>query len=145
MKKKCNARVKHTCGSTTYATCVNYEGTVNENSELADASCLDIEETTQDIYSQLEQLNLSDLGKECLEYEKDDKNKIKLISVLLTYEKEICKLKEELETAKNTAFCELLIKDCGLDLKCLELPCEQEIATVRDLFQALIDKQCDYV
>lgn len=140
--KKCNAKVKHTCGSTNYATCINYEGTVNSQSELIDYSCLDLEETTQDIYNQLEQLDLSELGNECLEYVKED-NKIKLISALLVYEKEICELKDKIENLETKSLCEMSISECGLDLKCLQLPCDTQINTVKDLFQALIDKSCE--
>ena len=138
--KNCN-KIKKTCGTTMFATCVSYEGTVNSISEYTDNDCLSIEETTQDIYNQLEQLNLSELGNACLEYVEED-GKLLVKNVLKKYEDEICTLKEELETVKNTQFCNMKVTECGLDFSCLELPCEQEILTVKDLFQALINKVC---
>ena len=52
MGRRCNNKIKHTCFEPTKAECVDYEGTVNSQSELVDNSCLSIEETTQDIYNQ---------------------------------------------------------------------------------------------
>lgn len=43
----CNNKIKHTCSSTNYSTCIHYEGSVNENSPLIGETCLDLEQTTQ--------------------------------------------------------------------------------------------------
>lgn len=53
----CNDKISNLCGNKTYAACVDYEGTVNSQSELINDECLSIEETTQDIYNQLEDLS----------------------------------------------------------------------------------------
>lgn len=141
MKNNCN-KVEQTCGTTNYAACIEYEGTTNDNSILKNDCKLSVEESTQDIYNQLEQINLSELGERCLEYVLED-NKIVVKNVLLKYEEEICDLKEKVEILETTAFCDINIENCGLDLNCLELPCENNIITVKDLFQALINKSCE--
>jgi len=90
--KKCNSKIRHTCGSTTYAVCANYEGIVNSQSELSEESCLNLEETTSDIYNQLETIldnsDLSALGEQCLTYVEVE-GKIFVKNALLKMEEEI--------------------------------------------------------
>ena len=138
--KNCN-KVVNTCGGILPLMCTEYESNVNADSSLVDADCKNGEKVIQDIYNQLENLDLSELGNACLEYVEED-GKLLVKNVLKKYEDEICTLKEELETVKNTQFCNMKVTECGLDFSCLELPCEQEILTVKDLFQALINKVC---
>lgn len=141
----CNNKVKHTCGTQNFATCVNYEGTTNSQSELAEESCLDLEITTQDTYEQLEEIkteiDLSELGEQCLDYVEVE-GKIIVKNVLLKYETEICELKEKVEALENRQVCDMLITDC-VDLKCLTDACSNEITTYGQLFQALIDNACE--
>ena len=137
----CHNKIKHTCSSTNYSTCIHYEGSVNTNSELVNETCLDIEQTTQDIYNQLENLDLSALGELCLSYvQENNKNIVK--NVLLKFEEEICNLKEELETVKNRPLCEMPLGDC-VDTKCLVDACSENISTVGQLLQALVDINCE--
>jgi hypothetical protein len=139
--KKCNQKIKATCGVTNFATCIYYESTINTDSELDDNTCLTIEETTQDIYNQLENLDLSALGDLCLSYTTvGGKNIVK--NVLLKFEEEICNLKEELEIVKNRPLCEMPLGDC-VDTKCLVDACNENISTVGQLLQALIDLNCE--
>lgn len=135
----CNNKTKQRCKKQ-YASCVSFEGTTNANSTLMD-ECLSIEETTQDTYDQLEQINLSQLGDKCLEYVTVD-GKIFVKNVLLKFEQEICDLKEQVQTLQNTAFCDLTIADCGINTLCLQGVCENEILTVKDLFQSIINRLC---
>ena len=136
----CHNKIKHTCSTTNYSTCVHYEGSVNTDSELVNETCLDLEQTTQDIYNQLENLDLSALGELCLSYvQEDNKNIVK--NVLLKFEEEICNLKEELETVKNRPLCEMPLGDC-VDTKCLVDACNENISTVGQLLQALVDLNC---
>lgn len=127
----------------TYADCTVYEQTVNEYSSLDDTTCLSVEETIQDIYNQLDtQLNLTELGNECLTYTRIG-GKLYTKEVLLTMEAEICALKEEVENLKTITFCDTPINQCGLDFKCLEETCGGEIVTFKDLMQSLINKSCE--
>ena len=136
----CHNKIKHTCSTTNYSTCVHYEGSVNTDSELVNETCLDLEQTTQDIYNQLENLDLSALGELCLSYvQENNKNIVK--NVLLKFEEEICNLKEELETVKNRPLCEMPLGDC-VDTKCLVDACNENISTVGQLLQALVDLNC---
>ena len=137
----CHNKIKHTCSTTNYSTCVHYEGSVNTDSQYDENDCLSIEETTQDIYNQLENLDLSALGELCLSYvQEDNKNIVK--NVLLKFEEEICNLKEELETVKNRPLCEMPLGDC-VDTKCLVDACSENISTVGQLLQALVDINCE--
>ena len=145
--KQCN-KIKNSCtGSKTYAACAQFEGEVNEDSALVDETCLSLEETTQDLYDQIGEIknnqDLSDLGNACLEYVEDEDGKIIVKNVLIKLEEEICALKEETETLKNTAFCDLKITDCGLDLECLTGACDNDIITVKDLLNSIITKICE--
>ena len=138
----CHNKIKHTCSTTNYSTCVHYEGSVNTDSELVNETCLDLEQTTQDIYNQLENLDLSALGDLCLSYTTvGGKNIVK--NVLLKFEEEICNLKEELEIVKNRQICDFSITAClpnGFD--CLALPCDTSITNLGQLLDAMITKIC---
>ena len=139
--KNCNQKIKHTCGSIVFADCTSYEGTVNADSEFNENNCLSIEQTTQDIYNQLDNLDLLELGELCLNYvQENNKNIVK--NVLLKFEEEICNLKEEVETVKNRPLCEMPLGDC-VDTKCLVDACNENISTVGQLLQALVDINCE--
>ena len=139
--KNCN-KVKHTCGIKTYSICTAWEGDVNSQSELLDEDCLDQEVVDQDQYNQLEKIwedtDLTLLGNNCLEYT-DKKAK----TVILELESQICDLKERVTELENRQLCDIPISACGIDLNCLSIPCEQEILTMADLFNAIILRLCD--
>jgi len=140
---KCTPKIKNTCGSTTYSTCVVFQGNPNETSPLADESCLDQEIVTQDIYDQLgeiiEDISTEGLGDKCLTYPEDPN----VNQVLIVFEEEICDLKEEIEALKNTDLCNKSIVGCDLDLACLVESCDCEINTFGELQQAIINKVCE--
>lgn len=140
--KNCN-RISHTCGERTYLICSEYEGSVNSDSSLIEESCLNGQEVVQDIYNQLENLDLSALGELCLTYvQEDNKNIVK--NVLLKFEEEICNLKEELETVKNRQICDIPITEClpnGFD--CLIGDCDNSIVTLKDWMLAMQTKICE--
>lgn len=142
--RHCNS-VRHTCGSTMKAACVDYETELPEFSGISD--CADIEQTTTELYELVgdirEQIDLSELGEQCLDYVLDEDDKIVVKNVLLAYETEICALKERVETLENTAFCDMSLEACGLDFECLTDACSGEITTVKELLQALITKSCE--
>jgi hypothetical protein len=143
----CGNKTKNTCGEKNYATCIYYEKEVPTFSELTD--CITLEETTGETYNLIkdlrEQIDLSALGERCLEYILDENDKIIVKNVLLKYEEEICALKAKVEELEEKNISEMLIADWGLTFPedCLELPCDNSILTVKDLFQALIDKACN--
>ena len=138
----CHNKIKHTCSSTNYATCIHYESSVNTDSQYDENDCLSIEETTQDIYNQLENLDLSALGELCLEYtQASGKNIVK--NVLLKFEEEICNLKEELELVKNRQICDIPITECLPNLDCLTDACDNNITTLGEWMLAVQTKICE--
>ena len=88
--KNCN-KVVNTCGGMSPLVCTEYESNVNVDSALININCKNGDEVIQDIYNQLENLNLSSLGQKCLTYVKaGGKNIVK--NVLLEQERKICEL-----------------------------------------------------
>lgn len=139
-----DCKIKATCtGTKTWAVCTQYESNVNSESSLDDSTCLNLEETTQDIYNQLDGINdLSELGEECLTYVLEE-GKLLVKNVLLKHEQEICTLKTQIATLQTTNLCNTDITGCGLDLSCLVDACGNPINTFSQLVQAMIDKICE--
>lgn len=138
MKNRCN-KIKQTCGSTLVAQCISYEGETNENSPLKDDCALSMEEVTQDVYNQLEQINLSELGEKCLTYVLDDDDKIIVKNVLFKYEEEICTLKQKVEDLESVAICETNIESCNLQWGSLTDSCGQQPTTLAESLQLIIN------
>jgi len=150
-------KVKDTCGTKSYATCVFYEGVVSENSSLAEESCIVVEEALEDIYGLIGDINTgtdtADFGKDgCIEYEASG-DTLSVLDILNKQNEELCLLKESVEGSTDedggesggngedpSATLDELNLD--LDLKCLELDCD-EITSLKGLFQALVDKVCE--
>lgn len=137
--KKCN-KIKHTCSEKNYATCIYYELELPEFSELGE--CVTLEETTDELYDLVgeikEDIDLTLLGNNCLTYS-DKKPK----TVILELESQICDLKDRVTELENRQLCDMPISACGINLSCLSIPCEQEILTMADLFNAIIIRLCD--
>jgi hypothetical protein len=137
----CHNKISHTCGERTYLICSEYEGTVNTDSSLTEESCLNGQEVVQDIYNQLENLDLSALGELCLEYvQVSGKNVVK--NVLLKFEEKICEYEQRITELENRPLCEMPLGDC-VDTKCLVDACNENISTVGQLLQALVDINCE--
>lgn len=131
---------KYNCGIKQNARCIYYEGDLPEFSELED--CVTLEETTEEIYTNLNEIkdsiDLSKLGKECINYsEFQEDEKLKVNEVMLTFEKEICDLKNNIT---DSSCCIDLNK---IDFKCLIDPCNNSIDTQLKLIQIMIDKICE--
>ena len=142
MKKNCN-KIKHTCGSIVFAGCTSYETDLPEFSEL---ECPSIEETTEELYNLVgeikEETDLKDLGEKCLEYVETEEGKIIVKNVLLKHEDEICLLKNRVKQLEDRQLCDFPISSCGIDLKCLSLPCDTSITNLGQLLEAMITKIC---
>lgn len=95
--KSCKSKLKHNCGTISYGVCTRYEGDVSENSSLT-PGCLNLEDTTQDIYEQLdvidEKIDMSSLSSSCLPAITNPT----LILVLNQLRSEICTLKTTVTT-----------------------------------------------
>ncbi len=151
MKNKSCNKIDNTCGKKINARCVDYEGEINDCSSLEDKDCLSIHETTEDIYKQIEDLkeclDLSSLGKNCLEYGEECED-LKINKVLLKLEEKVCELCEAIPTPQSDPnYCNPIFEQdlscLELDYKCLTDPCNNEIKTLKQLLQALIDKNCE--
>ena len=139
--KNCN-KVVNTCGRISPLMCTEYESNVNADSSLVNVNCKNGEELIQDIYNQLDNLDLSALGKSCLTYvQEDNKNIVK--NVLLKFEEEICNLKEELELVKNRQVCDIPITECLPSLDCLTDACDNSITTLGEWMLAVQTKICE--
>lgn len=136
-------KIKNKCLTTNYATCTIYEKDVPTYSSLSGQDCIDLEQTTEDLYNLTtdvrEQIDLTDLGNDCLTYIRDAENRTVVKNVLLKYEEEICKLKLKIEEINNTSICDRLIGDC-VDTTGLVDPCGDPIETYGQLLQFLTSK-----
>ena len=140
----CHNKIKHTCSSTNYATCISYETELPPFSELED--CVDLDQTTTELYSLVgeikEETDLSELGKKCLTYFTDENDKIVVKNVLLKFEEEICNLRERVLELEERPLCNLPIGDC-VDTLCLEDACNNTITTFGEWMNAVTVKICE--
>ena len=135
--KNCN-RISHTCGERTYLICSEYEGSVNTDSSLIEESCLNGQEVVQDIYNQLENLDLSALGELCLSYvQENNKNIVK--NVLLKFEEKICELENRVEELETVDICNQSITSCNLDFGDLVDACGNQPTTLAETLQLILD------
>lgn len=100
MKNNCSKTID-TCDGLKPSLCIIYEGETNTLSEIKEECPLTIEATTQDVYNQLEEINLTSLGSKCLQYIKTTKGKTIVKNVLLKYEEVICDLIQRVEALEN--------------------------------------------
>lgn len=138
MKNKCN-KIEDTCGTKTFATCIDYESETNEVSPLKDDCAISVEEALNDIYTQLEEINLSELGEKCLEYVETEEGRIIVKNALLKFEEEICNLKDKVEELESTALCKSSIENCSLDFGTLVDSCGNTPTTFKDTIQLILD------
>lgn len=137
MKKRCNSKVKHTCASKNYATCISYETPLPTFSEIGD--CADLDQTTEELYNLVGESQLSGLGEKCLEYVEEN-GKIIVRNVLLKYEEEICALKEKVQELENTDICNKNITSCNFNFGTLVDICGNQPTTMGEVIQLLLNQ-----
>lgn len=137
-------KLKYTCEKKFNARCVTYEGKVPEGSSLkADdvCSCITVEEVLENLLTSVSKLqnglDLSSLGKNCLQYETVN-GEIQLKSVLSKLEQAVCNNGGSSGATSNALSLDIR----RLDLKCLQSICNDEIRTLQELLQAIINKIC---
>lgn len=132
----CN-KIKNTCTDSTFATCVDYENTLGENTKL-DQPCITLDDTTKDQYELIDELfetlDLVDVPSGCLTYTGEPDLK----KIIEKYEEEICTLKEKVETLETTHICDLPIEACNFSLGGLVDECGDVPTTWGQLIQTLI-------
>jgi len=130
----CNNKKNRCAGTIISAICTKYIGNLPSYSEL-DPDCVSIEETTEELYRNqeeiLDSLDLSELGNDCIEYQQQSP-KLKTKEVLYAFESEICDIKDKLSVN--------VFQEMNLDFKSLTDPCGNDIANLKTFFQTLIDE-----
>lgn len=138
----CQDKISNTCINYTYANCIKYEGTLGTSSTIT-STCPVQKEVNEDLYTIVDNLtansDTSSLGSSCLSYTLTD-NKIILKTVLEVFETTICSNLTKISTLENKTLSDFTITDLNLDFKGLVDPCGTPITTLKQLFQALIDK-----
>jgi hypothetical protein len=132
----CN-KIKNTCTDSTFATCVDYENNLGENTKIT-VDCVTLDDTTKDIYDLVDDLfeliDLSNLGESCMPYI----GIVTIKSVLQRYEQEICDLKDRVEELETTAICDMPIAGCDFQLGPLVDLCNEVPVTFGQLLQVMI-------
>ena len=134
----CHNKVSNTCDGMKPLGCSEYEGNVNIDSSLEQNSCYTGQEVVEDIYEQLENLNLSALGELCLTYVTvGGKNIVK--NVLLKHEEKICELEAKVLELETTDICNKVITACNLDFGTLTTQCNTQPITLVETLQLILD------
>jgi len=148
-KKGCKDKISRTCGKKINAKCVDYEGTLHDNTELEDCDCHSVEDVIEDINVAInainESIDLSELGDSCITYDKED-GKILVKEALKKLEECVCDLKDRLDDTDSTGCPAIFSEDIsclGLDFMCLSDPCGAPIQNLGQLLQALITQTCE--
>ena len=130
----------YTCGKKYYATCVYYELPIPTISSLANQDCVTIEQTTQDLYQLVENLNtnisVSGLQLDCFN---ELPNDFTLLDVVQQQANKICELESQIETLNTQSICDQSIEDCGLDLTGVLDNCDEPITTLGQYLQFVIN------
>lgn len=104
----CYDKKKLTCGNKQYSVCVYHEDPIPEFSDLSGESCVTLQETTTDTYNHLEiiydNIDLSDLGDDCIDYEEEEPGKIKVREAIKKLEELYCDMQDQLPDALGP-FC----------------------------------------
>ena len=131
---RCNNKKNRCAGTIVSAICTKYIGYLPSYSEL-DPDCVSIEETTEELYRNqeeiLDSLDLSELGNDCISYQKQGE-KLKVNEVLYALESEICDIKDKIT--------ENVFKEMNLDFKGLTDQCGNNIPSLKIFFQTLINE-----
>ena len=139
----CNKKISNTCGTKNYATCIYYELELPDFSLIED-ECVTLEDTTQDIYNLITdirgQIDLSDLGDDCLTYTLDSENRKVIKNVLIKIEEKVCELSDRVNTLEMTSICDMPISGCDFDLGTLADQCANQPSTLKELLQILINQ-----
>jgi len=138
MKKNCN-KIKNTCGSEILASCTLYEGDTNEVSLLKDDCQLSIEEATQDIYTQIEEINLEALEDSVLNYIKTTEDRVIVKNAFIKIDSELIALKERVAELETIALCKTNIESCNFLWGTLTNSCGDQPTTFKETIQLILD------
>lgn len=146
----CKGKVSATCGKKHNAKCIDYEGTLHNNTELEDCGCFNLEDVVEDINAEIDDINeaidVSGISSDCLTFETNDEGVVVINEVVTkVVEKldEFCTTLQEQAEGECPAIFEADITCLNLDFACLTDPCGQQITTLKGLLQALIYNTCN--
>lgn len=135
----CGDNIKHRCGNKQYASCVYYELTVPEISSLVDEDCITIEETTEDLYQIITNLNssidVSQINTDSLTLPSD----FTIKDLVEAQNNKISELEEEVENLNEESICDKSIEECGLDLGTLLDDCGEPVTTLGQALQIIFN------
>tara|TARA_R110000772_G_scaffold119924_1_gene226087 strand:+ start:1235 stop:1705 length:471 start_codon:yes stop_codon:yes gene_type:complete len=147
-KTGCKDKISRTCGKKINAKCVDYEGSLHDNTTLATCDCHSVEDVIEDMNLALNEINtsidLTILGDDCITYDEVD-GKIQVKEALKKLEECICELKakvDDVDAEDCPAIFSADISCLGLNFECLETACETPIQNLGELLQALITQTC---
>ena len=141
MSKNCRGCNKEDLGCVyTNASCARYNTILPDWSEIE--GCPNIEETTSELYAEVIMLREPlDMLCEDIEYIQEQNGAVKQHNAILGIESAVCSLLN-IEKNRSNNILSIDITNIGLDFKCLETECGDEIKTLKDLLQSLINKAC---
>lgn len=130
------------CGTKNYAPCIYYELDLPDFSRI-EKDCISLEDTTSEIYDFIkdikEQLDLSDLGNDCLSYTLDSEDRVVVKNALKKIEEKYCELENKVTELENINICDMPISDC-IDLGTLVDQCDTAPTTWGQLIQLLVNQ-----
>lgn len=138
----CGNDKKYNCGGIKQqAACTFYEGCIPKYSKYKDDDCVTVEEAICEIYTNqetiLESIDTAKLDKSCIDYPTtriNGKDIITIVSVLNEHQKLLC---EKDDTGSETD-----LDLSGLDLKCLSDDCNNNVKSLKQVLQLIIDEIC---
>lgn len=147
----CKDKISSTCGKKVNAKCVDYEGEYHSNTNIEPCDKPSVEDVIEDINSHIDTLSdsmdLSSLGKDCIEYTKEGEE-LKAKEAFLALEAKICEIadfvglpKPGCESCDNCSpIFDLDINCAGLNLGALVDECGEQPKTLKELLQLIIDQ-----
>ena len=135
----CGDTNKNNCWEKTASACVIYQKYLPEYSNL-DQDCATIEETTEELYKNQESIkdsiDLTNLGTDCINFnEFKEGTDLKVNEAFAAIEDKICEIVDQISEDSEES-------ELNLDFKCLTSPCNEQINSLKDLLQVLIDEIC---
>lgn len=134
---------KFNCGTKHNAACTFYDGCIPDYSEYKDSDCVTIEETTCELYTKqdyiLQSIDTTKLEDGCMTYPTtkiNGKDVVTIINVLNEHQKKIC------NSSSGDCDCSSGIDLSGLDLKCLADECNNDVKSLLQVMQLMIDEIC---
>lgn len=134
-----------TCGHRTPAVCVRYNSDIPPYSKLNREDCHNLEEAIEDLYELITALrhktDMTGYDPDCIEIDKKntvydrERSTYMIKDVLEGVTNKLCEIEEKLSVESDGGM--------ELDFKCLKTECGNNITSLRDLMQVLINEICN--